>query len=50
MSLCDRLERSLATAEDRRRRVLEALLREALEPTREVGTLPASRDGSRKNE
>ena len=47
MGLCDRLETSLATAEDRRRRVLEALLRDALEPTREVATLPAPPDGSR---
>ncbi len=47
MGLCDRLETSLATAEDRRRRVLEALLRDALEPTREVATLPALPDGSR---
>ena len=47
MGLCDRLEMSLAAAEDRRRRVLEALLREALEPARESGTLPAAPDGSR---
>ncbi len=32
MALCDRLEASLATADDTRRRLLEALLAEALEP------------------
>jgi hypothetical protein len=32
MALCDRLERSLATSEHIRRRLLDALLSEALEP------------------
>jgi type I restriction enzyme S subunit len=32
MALCDRLEASLATADDTRRRLLEALLAEALTP------------------
>ncbi len=32
MALCDRLEASLATAADTRRRLLEALLAEALAP------------------
>ena len=34
MGLCDRLEASLATAQDARRRLLDALLHEALGPTR----------------
>jgi len=33
MALCDRLEASLATADDTRRRLLDALLAEALAPT-----------------
>jgi type I restriction enzyme, S subunit len=33
MALCDRLEASLATADSTRQRLLEVLLREALEPT-----------------
>ena len=32
MALCDRLEENLTKAEDVRRRVLDALLREALAP------------------
>jgi type I restriction enzyme S subunit len=32
MALCDRLEGSLVTGEDTRRRLLDALLAEALEP------------------
>jgi type I restriction enzyme S subunit len=32
MALCDRLEASLTVAEETRRRLLEALLAEALEP------------------
>ena len=32
MALCDRLEASLAAADDARRRLLEALLAEALAP------------------
>jgi type I restriction enzyme, S subunit len=35
MVLCDRLEASLASADDSRRRLLEALLAEALEPVQE---------------
>jgi hypothetical protein len=35
MALCDKLEASLTTADDTRRRLLEALLAEALEPTKE---------------
>ena len=43
MAICDRLETSLASAEDGRRRVLEALLREAMEPaTRDVAPLATS--------
>jgi type I restriction enzyme S subunit len=34
MALCDRLEASLATGEDIRRRLLDALLAEALEPVK----------------
>ena len=34
MDLCDRLEASLVTAEEARRRLLDALLREALEPAK----------------
>jgi type I restriction enzyme, S subunit len=33
MALCDRLEAALATADTTKQRLLEALLREALEPT-----------------
>lgn len=33
MSLCDRLEASLASGDDHRRRLLEALLQQALQPT-----------------
>jgi type I restriction enzyme S subunit len=32
MALCDRLEASLTTSEDTRRRLLQTLLHEALEP------------------
>ena len=32
MALCDQLEASLATADDTRRRLLDALLAEALQP------------------
>jgi type I restriction enzyme S subunit len=35
MALCDRLEASLATADETRRRLLEALLAEALAPGEE---------------
>ena len=35
MALCDRLEASLTTAADTRRRLLDALLAEALAPSEE---------------
>lgn len=35
MDLCDRLEASLATGDDARRRLLDALLHEALAPSEE---------------
>ena len=40
MALCDRLEASLATADTTRRRLLEALLRDALAPA--IGVLEAA--------
>ena len=36
MALCDRLEASLATADDTRRRLLDALLHEALAPGEDI--------------
>ena len=39
MTLCDQLEASLSTGEDHRRRLLEALLQQALQP---AGTLAAA--------
>ena len=39
MTLCDRLEASLTTADDTRRRLLDALLAEALAPDEERRSL-----------
>ena len=41
MALCDRLEESLATVDDTRRRLLDAVLHEALHP----GRVPKNKAG-----
>ncbi len=43
MTLCDRLEASLATSDDTRRRLLDALLHEALTPVDDVMPVEAAR-------